>query len=101
MIDIRDQYKKTLSLDKGHRQRYDTVLQSLAEVDITREHEQIAPEPSPLNDNDSFETSTDESQGQITSLDDFLDAVSHFSADIYEALPFCIPCASLLGSSLE
>ena len=101
MIDIQDQYKKTLSLGNGQRQRCDSVLQSLAEMDITWEHEQIASETSPTNENAAFDTNTDESQGQIADLDDFLDAISHFFDDISEALPFYTPCASLLGSSLE
>ena len=101
MIDTQDQQKKTLSLSHRQRQRYDGVLRALAGVEIAWEHEQIASETSSANENTAFDASTDGSQEQVTDLDNFLDAISHFSEDISEAVPFYTPRASLLGSSLE
>ena len=101
MIDIQDQYRRTLGLGDGQQQRYDSVLQSLAEAEIAGDHKQIASEADPATEDTILYTDSDDSQRQIADLDNLIDALSNLSDDISETLPFFTPRVSPLGSQLE
>jgi hypothetical protein len=93
---IQDQHSHALTLVDGRILRCQSLLHSLTESELSPAHEQnIFRLRSTISD-PALDYETQESQGEATDVDDFLDCASQFSEGISEAVRFYTPCASLL-----